>query len=422
MAEQEVFRVLSKKEILQDSNWCFTTLLLLLDDHNTHDVTFKTSDGGSVSGHRAIVAAGSPVFHAMLYGNMKESSEKEIELLTVDTETFKALLSFMYSGKIEVDSKNFLSILETAHYFNIATLENKCVDLIATLLDTENCCTIATFAYDKMFNSLLEKSLTYMYSNAYTVIRNAAFKSLPSELMLRFCQSSDLCVKEIHLFLAVIEWCQCQQNKLSDDTINNVLQQIRYPLISISDLISKVHPTKVADSILYKTALKFHLIPSKYDGPKVQIIRRKLLDFKAVNLTTNTMTVSEDGPIISITKRSSSNGWNGLGVVHMSLTEHQYPVKFKFILKQSNTDLSGIQIVVKSCLESELSASDFSCGVDVNGFTIGENVNGMITMKEGKIQTTIGHKIMTTTRKHDSIYLCAYLYYANSSVSFIIEC
>ena len=70
-----------------------------------------------------------------------------------------------------MDSKNFLSIIETAHYFNIATLENKCFDLIATSLDIENCCTIATFAYNKMFDSLLEKSLTFMYSNAYTVIK-----------------------------------------------------------------------------------------------------------------------------------------------------------------------------------------------------------------------------------------------------------
>ena len=421
MVEQGVFKVIGKKKILYDSNWCFTTLSSLLNDPSTHDVTFKTSDGGSVSGHRAIVAAGSPVFHAMLYGNMKESGEKEIHLPSVDTETFKTLLSFIYSGKMEVDSKNFLSIIDTAHYFNIATLENKSFDLIATSLDIENCCAIATFAYNKMFDSLLEKSLTFMYSNAYTVIKNIAFKNLPSELMLRFCQSSDLCVKEMHLFLAVVEWCQYQQNKLSDDTIKNVLQQIRYPLISTSDLISKVRPTKVADSVLYTAALKFHLI-QKYDGPKIQLVRRKLLDFKTVNLTSSTMAVHEDGPLICITKKSGSSGWNGLCAVHMSLTEYQYPVKFKFILKQSNTDLSGIQIVVKSCLESELSASDFSCGVDVNGFAIEENIDGMITIKGGKITTTIGHKTMTTTRKHDSIYLCVYLYYASNSVSFIIEC
>jgi len=147
--------------VLSDTEWCSKTFGELLDDPSTHDVTFKTSDGGSVSGHRAIVAAGSPVFHAMLYGNMKESNEKEIPLPSVDSETFKALLSFMYTGKIEMDSENCFSILEAAHYFNVAALGNKCTDFIATSLNTENCFAIATFAYDKSL--IFFKCLAFSY-------------------------------------------------------------------------------------------------------------------------------------------------------------------------------------------------------------------------------------------------------------------
>ena len=50
-------------------------------------------------------------------------------------------------------------------------------------------------------------SYTFMYSKAYKVINGASFKTLPSEIMLEFCQSSDLCIKEISLFVAVVEWC-----------------------------------------------------------------------------------------------------------------------------------------------------------------------------------------------------------------------
>ena len=53
-----------------------------------------------------------------------------------------------------------------------------------------------------------------------------------------------------------------------DDTIKKVFQQIRYPLISVSDLLEKVRPTKCADSGLYTSALEFHHMPSEYDGPK----------------------------------------------------------------------------------------------------------------------------------------------------------
>ena len=410
-----------KKEIIQDVSWCVTIWSSILNDSSSHDVKFKTSDGGSVSGHRAIVAAGSPVFHAMLYGNMKESSEKEIALPSVDTETFKALLSFIYTGKIEIDSENCLSILEAAHYFNVVVLESKCADFIAGLLNSENCCAIASFAHSKTFDTLLEKCLAFMYSNAHKVIEEASFKNLPSELLLKFCQSSNLYLREIQLFSAVVEWCQDQKANISEDTIKHVFQQIRYPLISVSDLLEKVRSTEFADSILYTKALEFYLMPSKYDGPQIQLVRRKSLDFKVINFTTNTMTVKEDGPLVSVTKQSNSNGWDGLCAMQMTLTEQQ-PVNFKFTLNQSNRDRSGLQIVVRSCLESNLSAGYCLGGKDIGGFTIGEEVKGMIAMKGSTITTTIGHKTMTTTctKQQDTIYLCVHSYYINNSVSFLL--
>ena len=402
--------------------WCVTIWSSILNDSSTHDVIFKTCDGGSVSGHRAIVGAGSPVFHAMLYGNMKESTEREIELPSVDTKSLKILLSFIYTGKVEVDSKNCLSILEAAHYFDVAKLETKCADFIATLLDTENCCIIATFANDKKLNVLLEKCYKFMYSNAHKVVEGASFKTLPSELMLKFCQSSDLCIKEINLFIAVTKWYQHQKMNVPNIAVKTIFQQIRYPLISISDLLEKVRPSELADSILYTSALEFHLMPNKYNGPKIQLIKRGLLDFNVVNLT-NTMTVNKEGPLVSITKTSSSHDWNGLCAVQVCPTE-QYPVHFKFTLKHSNRDRSGIYIDVKSCSESSLSANVYTVpvGMDGNGFIIGKEVDGLISTKGSKITATIGHKTITTTAKlNQMIYLCVYLYYVDNSVSIFIS-
>ena len=422
MAKQEkiVISKKLKKETVQDVNWCATTLSSLLNDPSTHDVTFKTSDGGSVSGHRAIVAAFSPVFHAMLYGNMKESNEKEIILPSVDTKTFKSLLVFAYTGKIEVDTENCLGLLEAAHYFNVAMLEKKCTDFIATSLSIENCCAITSFAYSKMFNVLVERCLTFMCSSAYKIIEEASFKSLPSDLLLKFCQSSDLHVREIHLFLAVVDWCLHQKAKIPDDTIKTVFRQIRYPLISISDLLEKVRPIKHADSTLYTAALEFHHMPIKYDGPKTQLVRRKLLDFNVINLTTSTVAAIDDGLLVTIIKKSKSNDWDGLCAVQMSLTE-QHPVNFKFILNQIN-GVSGIQIVVRSYLERNMSVvySSNLDGIDVYGFTIGKEIGSKIIVKGDKIFTTIGHRTISTTKRHDTIIcLCVYLYHCNNSVSFL---
>ena len=231
-------------------------------------------------------------------------------------------------------------------------MESKCVGFITASLDIENCCTIVTFANNKKFDSLLEKCLTFMHS-AYKVVQSTDFKCLPDKLMLKFCQNSDLCIAELQLFLAVVEWYQHQKKELTDNTIEKIFQQIRYPLISVSHLLEKVRPTKCADSGLYTSALEFHHMPGKYEGPKIQLVNRKFIDF--VNYTTNTMTIDNVDASVSITKTSGSYGWDGLCAAQVYLTE-QHPVHFKFLLKWANSDRGGIQIVVRSCSESNLSA------------------------------------------------------------------
>ena len=56
-------------------------------------------------------------------------------------------------------------------------------------------------------------------------------------------------------------------------------------------------------------------------------------------------------------------------------------MRFKFLLKQSQSDLAGIQIVVRSVSTNNFLASDYSGGMDGNGFTIGEKVDSVITLK-----------------------------------------
>jgi len=227
MAKQEKLIISAefKQDILQDPNWCTTVLSSLMKDPSTHDVTFKTSDGGSVSAHRVIVAAGSPVFHAMLYGNMKESSQKEIALPTVDTDTLINLLAFMYLGKVEINTDNCLDILEAACYFNLASLETKSADFIAGMINVENCCNIAMAASAKKFNELLKKCLVFMNSNFHKIIENSSFYSLSSEIVLTLCQSSSLRVNEIELFGALMKWQNKQGKNISKLILINYLRK-----------------------------------------------------------------------------------------------------------------------------------------------------------------------------------------------------
>jgi len=69
----------------------------ILKDPSTHNVMLVTSDGGSVSGHKAILAASSPVLCAMFSDNVHTSGKMEILLPLVDAETFFSLVSHQQS-------------------------------------------------------------------------------------------------------------------------------------------------------------------------------------------------------------------------------------------------------------------------------------------------------------------------------------
>ena len=50
------------------------------------------------------------------------------------------------------------------------------------------------------------------------------------------------------------------------------------------NLLDKVCPIEFVNSVIYTKALAFYLMPSKYNGSKIQLARRKSRDFKVINL------------------------------------------------------------------------------------------------------------------------------------------
>ncbi|XP_065887888.1 kelch-like protein 17 isoform X2 [Dysidea avara] len=260
-------------EVLEEPNWCCEVLSSTLHDCSTHDVTFVTSDGGSVSGHKTILTASSPVFRAM-FDNVHTSGETEISLPSHGAQVFSSLVSYIYTGKVVVNSTTCLDMLGAAMHFKITSLVTKLVIFTTASLDSSNVISVTIFAHERNCGQLLDNCLKYMCANASDVVHHSDFIKLPHEVVLAFCKSSDLNVSEIDLFLAVNEWQQHNQ-KVTKAIIKNIFREIRYPLISSTDLVRKVAPTDMADPSLYIAALEYHVYTNIYQGPINQLIPRK---------------------------------------------------------------------------------------------------------------------------------------------------
>ena len=368
-----------ERNILKEPEWCLKTFGNLLGDSSTHDVIFKTSDGGRVSGHRAVIAAGSPVFHAMLYGNMKESNEKEIELPSVDTSSLQCLLTFMYTGQVEATPDECSGLLLAARYFNVVALEAKCIDTIAASLNDLNCCKFTIFAVEQQLNVLLQQCYEYMQSNMDKVIDTPEFKCLPAESITEICNNSELCIKELDLFFAVREWSEYQKASLPEQTIKSIFRLIRYPLIHIANLIELVGPSNLADPYLYKTALEYHILPNNFSGPQDQIkLRKYYFDFQT---TSTGMLIKHSPKGTLIANQSEGLGQSCKCFADIDPTESN-PVQFKFCLNC----YGEIKLLVGT--------QDFKTytRLPVHRLPLHQEIDGCITLKEHRLRIKVGNE------------------------------
>jgi speckle-type POZ protein len=70
-----------------------------LQNQSGVDVTFIIS-GESISAHKSILAARSPIFMAEFFGNMLERSSQCMEIQDMHPTVFKAMLHYIYTDKV----------------------------------------------------------------------------------------------------------------------------------------------------------------------------------------------------------------------------------------------------------------------------------------------------------------------------------
>ena len=390
---------------MKEPEWCYKIFSSLLDDCSTHDITFKTSDGGSVSGHRAIVAAGSPMLHAMLYGNMKESNEKEIELPSVDTRSLQYLLTFMYTGQVEATTDEWYGLLLAARYFNVAVLEAKCIDTIAASLNDLNCCKFTIFAVEQQLDVLLKQCYGYMQTHMDKIINTPEFKCLSAESMTEICNSSELCVKELDLFFAVQEWSECQKDSVPEETIKSIFQLIRYPLIPIANLIEMVGVSSQADPYLYKTALEYHILPNNFSGPQDQIkVRKYYFDFCTTSVGM-CIKHTPKGTVIANQSEVQRHACKCYAEIHPTESKS---VHFKFcLLKSYNGD---IRLYVGSQLSKTYAILHVHC------HPLNQEIDGCITLNERHLQIKVGNEKAVMAYEDFTISFGVYLKNKGSEV------
>ncbi|KAG3012877.1 hypothetical protein PC121_g16287 [Phytophthora cactorum] len=210
-----------------------------------------TSYGGKAGGirrfhaHRFILAASSPPFRAMLTGNMRESSRRDVDLHDIEPHIVEKMLLFMYTGDVVLDLESVLGLLIAAEMYELVALREMCKGFVLKC--------------------------------AHEVFCDPQIVQLPEKILLELIPQDDLQIRELALMEALVMWGESRvanADKPLGDLLAEMMEFVRFPTMSVSDLYGKVRPL-VNDGVIREHLLTEALFNHLKWGSQIGIASKR---------------------------------------------------------------------------------------------------------------------------------------------------
>lgn len=102
------------------------------------DFEIHTNDKQLLKAHKAILAARSPVFYAMLRNDTQEAQIRSVKIGDFDSMVIRELLRFIYCDRVEGLRKVDRELVFAADKYQLDDLTKLCLDSITSSLDLDN--------------------------------------------------------------------------------------------------------------------------------------------------------------------------------------------------------------------------------------------------------------------------------------------
>lgn len=220
--------------------------------------------------HKFVLSMSSAVFDAMFNGRMASLDESAIEIPDVEPMAFTALLKFVYTDEVDIESESVMAVLYAAKKYAIQALEQQCVEFLKDNIHSENVFMLLTQA--RLFDEsvLAKMCLDNIDKNTCEAMSSDGFVDIDLDTLCLVLERDSLNIRESKLFSAVTKWaehaCIKQEFEITAQNLRTVLGRavmlIRYPLMTVEEFAVQVAQSKIlTDSELVELFLYFTITP-----------------------------------------------------------------------------------------------------------------------------------------------------------------
>ena len=258
-----------------------------------NDVTIQAGEQ-SISANRMVLSCYSKFFESMFSSSLMERYQDTVVIQQFDAESIKILIEFIYTGTIDINTENIMSLLATADYLQIDEVKVFCFEFLEQALTVENCLEIAKIStlYDNppalqltTFQYICEHFLEIVQEKDFLTLSKTDLNSLISKLDKNK-------VQETSVSKAILKWVQYDDNRKSD-----------FPELFEKIDLNKLPSDFVADEVAEQTLVKSDLNCSK----------AVMLYFASKAKSSKTKTEAEQDQTTPHLKSAMKTGW---GIIH----------------------------------------------------------------------------------------------------------
>ena len=201
-----------------------------------------------IPAHKFVLAISSPVFYAMFYGQMAETTDS-IELPDCEYESLLEMFRYLYSDRVNLSGSNVMQVLYLANKYMVSSLAEKCTEYLRHNLQASNVFCILPHAQKFADKDLEDRCLEVIEKQTKKAVTSDEFVTVERSLVETVVKREVLNVKEVELFKAVDRWAR-EQSKRQGITPDGeskrrilgeeIVKAIRFPLMLEKEFASVV--------------------------------------------------------------------------------------------------------------------------------------------------------------------------------------